>query len=218
MPNLTAGGLIASGSATATTVPFEIQDQYQNLVTTGTDASAAVTISKAAGPGSLCYGPTTASCTAPGANATVNATSGKKTFSFSSSGLNFQTIGTTYQLGITKAATGGASGYSDIPNGVGQIGTLTDPNQFSVTNAPATQIVITGVNLSAAAGTSETPTVTVRDTFGNLAVDYNGLLTFTLSQTGTDAAQYSEITAPTIPPTKSFGSGGWGFTTGSGSL
>ncbi|MCC7404247.1 MAG: hypothetical protein IT288_07610, partial [Bdellovibrionales bacterium] len=124
---------------------IEIRDGWGNLITTGPDATANVTLSLQSGTGTL------------GGTLTQAAVGGVA--SFAGLGANINLIGSKI-LRATKADTSGSGGTASLTR---------DSNSFTIVHAPASQLVFTTQPTDPTnAGSEISSVVEIRDTYGNI--------------------------------------------------
>lgn len=136
---------------------IEIQDQYGNLIDTGPDATAMVTLSVQSGTGSL------------SGTAARSAVAGVA--DFSSSDFSMTSVGTKI-IRASKASTLGAGGSAALTK---------DSEPLAITHGAMDSLTITGFPSSTTAGASHDVTVAALDVYGNPVTSYTG--TVTLSTT-----------------------------------
>ncbi|MCC7405707.1 MAG: hypothetical protein IT288_15010, partial [Bdellovibrionales bacterium] len=145
---------------------IEIRDTYGNVVTSGADATASVTLTLQSGTGSL--------------SGTTSKNAAAGVASFTATEAVYVTSAGAKTLRATKADTTGSSGT----------GTLTvDSNSFTISSAAANSIAFTTQPASGIAGSILTPVVTISDVYGNpitSGADASATVTLTL-QSGTGA-------------------------------
>lgn len=156
-----------TGSGDEIPAQLEIRDVYGNIVDSGADATANVTMSIQAGTGAL------------GGTVTVAAVGG--VVDFTGSGLNYDTAEVGVVLRATKEDTTGSGGT---------VSNFVDSNSFTVTFPPATQLVFTTEPADpTAAGAVLIPVIEIRDGGGNPIIagpDATANITLTIqSGTGT---------------------------------
>ncbi|MCB0367642.1 MAG: fibronectin type III domain-containing protein, partial [Bdellovibrionales bacterium] len=127
------------------TPTIEVRDSFGNLVSTGADATANITLSKQAGTGTL-------------GGTLVKAASGGSVSFGAGEAVNIDLVGSK-TLRATKADTTGSGGT---------ISFFTNSNAFTINHAPASQIVYTtSVTDPTAAGADIVPVLEIRDPYGN---------------------------------------------------
>ncbi len=140
-----------------------IEDSSGNIITTGPDATAKITLSLSTGSGTL------------GGTKTMSAVAGVA--DFTGDGLNIDTVGTGDVLTATKTSTTDSGG----------VGVLTQTSSsFNITNGPATQLVFHTNPGGGTAGVlwSAQPVVYIQDTSNNLVTsgsDATDVITLTPS-------------------------------------
>ncbi|MDR3606704.1 MAG: Ig-like domain-containing protein [Oligoflexia bacterium] len=144
-----------AGTAWSTQGVIQIEDAQGNLITSGPDATAQISLSVSAGTGSI-SGTTTLAASGGAAN-------------FSGSGI-FMTLAGSKTIRATKADTSGSGGTGSLS--VDQSGVL-------ITAAAASTLSVTGFPSSVIAGSSNGLTVTALDSYGNTATSYTGSVHFT---------------------------------------
>lgn len=134
---------------------IQIQDTNGNLVTSGPDATATITISLQSGTGSLSG---TTSMAASGGVANL-----------SGLGLSINLVGTK-TLRATKASTVGGGGTAAM---------TADLTSLVITPASAGQLVVSGFPATVTAGSGNSIQVKAVDAFGNTDINYTGTIHFT---------------------------------------
>ena len=175
-----------AGVAFAQQPVVKIEDQYGNVVTSGSDATKSVALTLTTGAGTL------------GGTTSMNAVAGVA--DFTGKGLNINLVGADKVLTATATVAAGTM-------------TTTTSPAFGITPGAASQLVMNPTTISSAAvGTSISgsfTTITAEDTFGNVcssgANDFNGTVTFagTAGAAGTSVAFTHGVlsTFPSLTPT-----------------
>ncbi|MDR3608514.1 MAG: invasin domain 3-containing protein [Oligoflexia bacterium] len=148
-----------AGSPFGTQGTVTIEDANGNVVTTGADATATVTLAIVSGSGAL-LGTTSMSAIAGVAN-------------FTGKGLQINTAG-SHTLLATKVSTVGSGG----------VGALTaTSSSFTINAASANVLALSGYPTSVTAGAANNVTITAQDAYGNTATSYTGTIAVTSSDT-----------------------------------
>ena len=145
-----------AGVAFAQQPVVKIEDQYNNMVTSGADATKSVALTLTTGTGTL------------GGTTSMNAVAGVA--DFTGKGLNINLVGADKVLTATATVAAGTM-------------TTTTSPAFGITPGAASQLAVTGFPASATAGSAGNITVTAKDTFGNTAASYAGTITFSVGVT-----------------------------------
>jgi hypothetical protein len=163
------GGGVA-GSSWPTQGVVKILDAQGNVVTSGVDSTATVSLTLYSGTGAL-LGTTSMSAVAGVAN-------------FSGKGLTINLAGSKI-IRATKADTSGSGGTSSF---------VVHSAAVTVTPASATSLTIAGISSSVTAGSSSAFTVTAQDVYGNTATGYTGTVALTSSDTLAALSSNSTLT------------------------